>query len=225
MAANTKNIIVGGARVFIGAAAPDGAAAASVGFIGNTNDYWQDGDANAVTDAQSVTEVTDKGVDGWGDDIGFTSEGIDLTVEPEFNDVEVDQLLDSAILFKTSQRLSFATTLTEATLTNLAVAIGQADPAAHSDPGDAGSTQTLGLSGGALGEFPREIGLVAVANGPRSYPLSGSERIFEAFRAISVESVTAPVKRSEVTQYPVSFRCLPASDGAYMKVVDRIYGS
>lgn len=219
MAANTRNIIVGGARIFLGPSSETGS-----GFIGSV-DGWQDAQTNSVTDAQSIAGVAGKGVDFWGDDLGYTSEGIDLSVEPTYNDVEVDQLLDSAILFKTSQRLSFATTLTEATLANLALAIGQQAPTGGTT-GNAGDTATLGLRGGALGEFPREVGLVAVANGPRPANTARTgERIFEAFRAISVESVTAPVKRNEVTQYPVSFRCLPASNGAYMKVADRIYGS
>jgi hypothetical protein len=53
-------------------------------------------------------------------------EGVTLNIEPTFNDVMVDQLLDTARLFKTQQRVTVATSLTEATLENLYVAIGGA---------------------------------------------------------------------------------------------------
>jgi len=241
---SANNIIVGGARVFLGPADATGAA----GYTDATglNGYFATGTnllaTKSVVDGFNTgSSETAKGLSGFATsgfkEVGFTTDGIDLSFEPEFNDVEVDQLLDSAILFKTKQKVTFKTSLAEATLVNLARAIGQKDdesntvgagvyvngataPATWNEVGD---TKTLGITGGALGSFPQEKTIVAVANGPR---VSGKtvERIFEGYRAISVESVGVAVKRNEVTTFPVSFRCLPGTNGRYMKIADRVYG-
>jgi stage V sporulation protein SpoVS len=235
-----NNIIVGGARVFLGPADADG--------VGYTDD------ATLFTVSAALMPVGVSCITGFSGgnvahglaayatsgfkEVGFTSDGFDLSFEPEFNDVEVDQLLDSAILFKTKQKVNAKTSLTEATLVNLARAIGQKDTegvsasdgvvvAGASVPGtwnEVGDTKTLGITGGALGSFPQEKTLVAVANGPRSVAGKTVERVFEAYRAISVESVGIAVKRNEVTSFPVSFRCLPGTNGRYMKIADRVYG-
>jgi hypothetical protein len=234
-----NNIIVGGARVFVGNAAPSG--------VGYTDDSAQFVGPAATVPTGSSAIVGYSGGNvlhglagytaGAFKEVGFTSDGFDLSFEPEYNDVEVDQLLDSAILFKTRQKVNAKTSLTEATLVNLARAIGQKDTegtaatdgvvlggtvaATWDEPGD---TKTLGITGGALGSFPQEKGLIAVANGPRSVAGKTVERVFEAYRAISVESVGVAVKRNEVTSFPVSFRCLPGTNGRYMKIADRVYG-
>jgi hypothetical protein len=233
--ANTNNIIVGGAKVFvrnpsdsasIGSNAVLDAATGRYGkFIrgevtpdGANTGYWQGmSTSESVTHANYATQL--------GTDIGFTNDGIDLSIEPEYQDVQVDQLLDAAVIFKTSQKVSFKTSLTEATLENLARAIGQSVTGSVTGTLTTADTEkTLGLRGGSLGEFPTEVGLVAVANGPRTTVTNGkTERVFEAYRAISVESVGIPVKRNEVTAFPVSFRCLPDSVGAYIIVADRVY--
>jgi hypothetical protein len=242
---SANNIIVGGARVFLGPADPTGAA----GYTDATglNGFFATGTSLLATKSvidgfNTGSSETAKGLSGFASaafkEVGFTSEGIDLSFEPEFNDVEVDQLLDSAILFKVKQKVSFKTSLTEATLVNLARAIGQKDneDIAANNPGvvvggattpgtwnDIGDTKTLGITGGSLGSFPQEKTIIAVANGPR---VTGKtvERIFEGYRAISVESVGVAVKRNEVTSFPVSFRCLPGTNGRYMKIADRVYG-
>lgn len=219
--ASVNNIIVGGARVYVGPAVPN---ASSGGFIGSTDMTI----AGGTQDTGKSVTADGEGLSTYGaTEIGYTSDGIDLNFEPEYLDVEVDQLLDSAILFKTSQKVSFGTTLTEATLQNLARALGRPDSDVNTDDGwsDAGDEAVLGLRGGGLGDFPAERGLIAVANGPRGLVANKStERIFEAFRAISVESVGVPIKRNEVTSFPVTFRCLPESGGAYMKIADRVFG-
>src|SRR6478735_6725436 len=226
------NIVVGGARVFIGPASAAGSAftdsvAANQYFVTGTNLLATESVVQGYNSGGTAT----RGLAGYSTsafkEVGFTTEGIDLSFEPEFSDVEVDQLLDSAILFKTKQKVTFKTSLAEATLQNLARAIGQLDTegVAGGNPGvvtsdatwgdTAGDTRTLGIRGGSLGDFPQERGIVAVANGPRVTGKT-TERVFEAYRAISVESVGVAVKRNEVTSFPVSFRCLPGTNGRYM---------
>ena len=107
---NAKNIIVGAAVVY-------------VGKKGVENNKINVSSANVTAqDPQNVTSVTD----GEWYHLGYTMEGVTLNIEPTFNDVMVDQLLDTARLFKTQQRVSVATSLTEASLENLYVAIGGA---------------------------------------------------------------------------------------------------
>jgi hypothetical protein len=86
-------------------------------------------------------------------------EGVTLNIEPTYNEVMVDQLLDVARLFKTSQSVTVATSLTEATLENLYVAIG-------GQTGANGDYQTA--SAGA------SYNLIANADGTNTSPVSAS---------------------------------------------------
>lgn len=105
---NPKNIIVGAATVYVG---PTGVENSVI----NVN-------ATAAT-AQDPTKVVNGPSASWYH-MGYTMEGVTLNIEPTYNEVMVDQLLDVARLFKTSQSVTVATSLTEATLENLYVAIG-----------------------------------------------------------------------------------------------------
>ena len=107
---NAKNIITGAATVYVGKNGVE------------NNKIYVSSATSTAQDPANVTTVTD------GDwfHLGYTMEGVTLNIEPTFNDVMVDQLLDTARLFKTSQRVTVATSLTEASLENLYVAIGGA---------------------------------------------------------------------------------------------------
>jgi hypothetical protein len=188
MALETKNIIVGAARIFLGK---------TEGSIASLP--TEDPTKSFATILQTTGSST------W-DEVGLTSEGLEVAFEPEYLDVEVDQLLDSAGLFKMRMRVTVRTSFTEATLANLAKALGQK------------STTVVGndlkLPGGSLGEFPVERSFAAVGNGPRNDTLTASntktpERVYYARRAISVEAVTHSLKRDAATVYPVAFRLLP----------------
>lgn len=107
---NAKNIIVGAAVVYAGKAGEENN---KINVTASTRS------------AQIPANVSSVSGGDWYH-LGFTMEGVTLNIEPTFNDVMVDQLLDTARLFKTAQRVSVATSLTEATLENLYVAIGGA---------------------------------------------------------------------------------------------------
>jgi hypothetical protein len=78
------------------------------------------------------------------------------------------------------------------------------------------------LTAGQIGECPVERGLVAVGPGTGDCAASESiERIYVAFRALSIENVTVSAKRDEPTMFEVSFRLLPNDLGSYGKIVDR----
>ena len=167
--------------------------------------------------------------DGWRN-IGYTMNGLEIVFQPDFGEVQVDQFLDVAKLYKQGMQVNLNTTFAEATLENLLFAVaGQnddldADGSATGNDNWSGSS-VLSLSAGDLGECPVERGLVAVGPGTGDCADSStSERIYTAYRALSIESVTVAAKRDEATMFEVSFRLLPDDDTAlYGKIVDRTW--
>ena len=157
--------------------------------------------------------------------VGYTSNGLELQFQPDFGEVSVDQILDVAKLYKQGMRVNLNTTFAEATLENLLFAIaGQDDNLTTGGVGTAfASQQVLDLSAGDIGECPVERGLIAVGPGTGDCALgSAIERIYVAYRALSIESVTVSAKRDEATMFEVSFRLLPEdATGSYGKIVDR----
>jgi len=171
---NPKNIIVGAATVFVG---PSGAENSKV-------------NVTAATDtAQDPTKVVTGPSASWYH-MGYTMEGVTLNIEPTYNEVMVDQLLDVARLFKTSQSVTVATSLTEATLENLYVAIG-------GQTGATGDYQTAS-SGASYNQ-------IAAADGTTSSPTANESVTVSASVAGNVQNVLhmnggalgyAPVERS-----------------------------
>lgn len=186
MAYNARNIIVGAAALYVSAA--EG---------GNT--------ALPASPAAGTSFATAlEGSAAW-DHAGYTSEGLELAYEPDWTDIEVDQLLDSAKIFKTSMRATINTTLVEGQLENLLIAWGQTTGTLTST-----TTETeLGIAAGALGDEPVERSLAAVGPAPRSAGGARRERLYYARRVLSVDSVSVAVRRDEATMFPVSFRLLP----------------
>jgi hypothetical protein len=192
MTYQVRNIIIGAAALYI--SAKDSTAA---NYTAPT--------LPAGTAGQSVTAALDTATTDWRH-AGFTTEGLEVSYEPDYGDVQVDQLLDSAKLFKQSMKVTVKTTLAEASLENLLVAWGQQATTLTSGS----STTDLGIAAGALGDEPVERSLVAVGPGPRSSAdNSKRERIYHARRVLSVEASSHSVKRNEATVFPVSFRLLP----------------
>ena len=158
--------------------------------------------------------------------VGYTSNGLELKFQPDFGEVKVDQVLDVAKLYKQGMQVNLNTTFAEATLENLLLAIArpEADVTIPNSGAFNGET-VLNLSAGQLGECPVERGLVAVGPGTGDCePGNEVERIYVAYRALSIENVTVSAKRDEASMFEVSFRLLPNDSGSYGKIVDRTYG-
>lgn len=150
--------------------------------------------------------------------VGYTMNGLELQFQPDFGEVQVDQLLDVAKLFKQGMQVNLNTTFAESTLENLLFALAGKD----GDLTTVNGNPTLNLNGGSIGECPVERGLVAVGPGTGDCANSDSiERVYVAYRALSIESVTVGAKRDEATMFEVSFRLLPNSNASYGKIVDR----
>jgi hypothetical protein len=194
--------------------------------------------------------------------VGYTNNGLEISFAPDFGEVMVDQLLDTAKIFKQGMKVTLKTTLAEATLENLLLAIAgktsdfgvlnygtsvetaklvtlNAPATAGTAATDAGVTLNgtesntfLNITSGDLGDYPIERGLIAV--GPGTGNSAGyvggtattddqAERVYIAYRAISIDSVTLAAKRDSATAFEVSFRLLPDDNGTYGKIVDRTY--
>jgi len=156
--------------------------------------------------------------------VGYTMNGLELQFQPDFGEVAVDQVLDVAKLYKQGMQVNLNTTFAEATLENLLVALAakEADKSDLTGTGLAAGSMELNLSAGELGECPVERGLVAVGPGTGDCAVGSTiERIYVAYRALSIENVTVSAKRDEATMFEVSFRLLPNDDASYGKIVDR----
>jgi hypothetical protein len=156
--------------------------------------------------------------------VGYTMNGLELAFQPDFGEVAVDQLLDVAKLYKQGMTVNLNTTFAEATLENLlfALAAKPEDLSSATGTGIGAGSSSLNLSAGDIGECPVERGLVAVGPGTGDCaPDLAKERVYVAYRALSIESVTVGAKRDEATMFEVSFRLLPNDAAAYGKIVDR----
>ncbi len=154
--------------------------------------------------------------------VGYTSNGLEIQFQPDFGEVQVDQVLDVAKLYKQGMQVNLNTSFAEATLENLLFALAGKDADLSTSDAWAGVNPTLDLSAGDIGECPVERGLVAVGPGTGDCAAGSSiERIYVAYRALSIESVTVSAKRDEATMFEVSFRLLPNDTASYGKIVDR----
>jgi hypothetical protein len=150
--------------------------------------------------------------------VGYTMNGLELQFQPDFGEVNVDQVLDVAKLYKQGMQVNLNTTFAESTLENLLFAIAGSDSNLTTVAGN----PTLNLSAGEIGECPVERGLVAVGPGTGDCAEgSNLERVYVAYRALSIENVTVSAKRDEATMFEVSFRLLPNDTASYGKIVDR----
>lgn len=222
---DSKNIIVGAAQIFIADSSlkyVDGSTPAEYTFSGLTGGAGlPDLDASASVAWADVMATS--GSANWTN-VGYTMNGLEIQFQPDFGEVQVDQLLDVARLYKQGMQVNLVTAFAEATLENLVVAVAAAD--ADYDDADA-DLKILNMASGNLGEVPLERAICAVGPGsgdPDATGVNKKERIYVANRALSIESVTVSAKRDEASMFEVTFRLLPASNGSYGKIVDRKVG-
>lgn len=222
---NSTQIIVGAAQIFV-------ARNGSLKYIDGTDpaEYSFDGAAgDDIPDFVAGTEYANtlEGASASANwrNVGYTMNGLEVQFQPDFGEVQVDQLLDVARLYKQGMQVNMVTAFAEATLENLVVAIAAND----ADYDDADPDEiTLNMASGNLGEVPLERAIIAIGPGSGDPAATGAnkvERVYVAHRALSIESVTASAKRDEATMFEVSFRLLPADNGSYGKIVDRVVGS
>ena len=241
MAANVKNVLVGAAQIFTSTATGANRPRTDIGASGLN---WQTQKAAGYLNNSS----------DWRD-LGYTTAGLEVSYDPGYGEVMVDQLLDAARLFKQTVKVMLKTELTEGTLENIHLVFGQSD-SVTTYSGSTGSEKTvftagtsatadqsnakLNISGGALGEAPMERSIVAIGQAPGNIGTAGTavdvsavkkkERIYIARRVVQVEVTSHGLKRDSATVFPVQFRCLPDDndlyDGAeYGVIIDRVYST
>ena len=262
---DSKNIIVGAAALFVHSSGPlpDPVTADMPAFA---NESYKD-------------TLMSVGGEKWRN-VGYTQNGMEITITPDFGEVEVDQLLDSAKIFKQGMEVMLNTTFAEATLENLLYAIaaspedlnaGLTDPDANSGlpdtysgvrddalnagqhdstgvgatgisgstekenivaatagyvSGDSDGLDILEINAGNLGECPIERALCAVGPGTGDCEVGSEiERVYVAFRALSMDAVTISVTRDAASTFDANFRLLPANNGSYGRIIDRTYSN
>lgn len=201
---NSSQIIVGAAALFTYEA----------GLLADTDL------PNVVEDVSYKTTLSD---DPDFRNVGYTMNGLEIVFQPDFGEVQVDQVLDVAKLYKQGMQVNLNTAFAEATLENLLYSLaGRDEDLATAASGAFTGNSTLTLSAGDIGECPVERGIVAVGPGTGDCAASETiERVYVAYRALSIESVTVSAKRDEPTMFEVSFRLLPNDSASYGKIVDR----
>lgn len=153
--------------------------------------YHADYGATEPADADVDTPPTSPWVD-----MGGTSGGVTLAVNQELFRMEIDQVVDPVGRRITSRDVTVATSLAEATLDNLARAIGQ----------DPGSIQTgtgyraLDLEGDDPGAEPPYFALLFRGRAP-----AGHWRHVIIRRAYPTEAVETSYQRGGQTLIPVTF--------------------
>ena len=155
--------------------------------------------------------------------VGYTNNGLQITYNPTYDSVTVDQLLDTAKLFKSAMEVMIATEMSEGTLENVLTVFGQGSTTLTGTAGN----QTLGLEAGALGVQPTERQLIAIGQAPTETSTK-SERIYYARRVLSVQQSQFSLARNTPTTFPVTFRLLPDGQTAYAgseygKIIDRTW--
>ena len=156
--------------------------------------------------------------------VGYTMNGLEIQFQPDFGEVQVDQVLDVAKLYKQGMQVNLNTAFAESTLENLVTAlVADADDLSTlSGTGIGAGSQIMDLSAGDIGDIPLERGIVAVGPGTGSALAATEERVYIAYRALSIDNVTVAAKRDEATMFEVSFRLLPNDNASYGKIVDRV---
>jgi len=226
---NARNILVGASPLFLSTIDVNDAdyianAEAGVAITAAANTVGVPAFASGVSYTTSLNAVTQTaGLFGYRN-VGFTNNGLQITYNPTYDSVTVDQLLDTAKLFKSAMEVMIATEMSEGTLENIATVFGQ--PASTLSTSGTGATKkdVLGLEAGALGAAPTERQLVAVGLAPTATSTT-SERVYYARRVLSVQQSQFSLARTTPTTFPVTFRLLPDASYAgseYGKIIDRV---
>ena len=230
IAGNAKNILVGASPLFI-----SNVDVTSTDYKENAEAGSVDAGAfvapTALADGESYTETLNKKTSVttpafYYRNVGYTNNGLQVTYNPSYGSVTVDQLLDTAKLFKESMEVMIATEMAEGTLENVLAVFGQGSATLTSAGTGLTATDKLGLAGGALGESPTERQLIAVGQGPSS-EATLTERVYYARRVLSVQQSQFSLARNAASTFPVTFRLLPSGDSAhtgkeYGFIVDRV---
>ena len=226
---NAKNILVGASPLFLSTIDVNDAdyiqdAAPGVAITAAANTVGVPAFAPGVSYTTSLNAVNQTaGLFGYRN-VGFTNNGLQITYNPTYDSVTVDQLLDTAKLFKSAMEVMIATEMSEGTLENIVAVFGQNASSLTSTGSTTTKQDILGLEAGSLGAAPTERQLIAVGQAPTASSTS-SERVYYARRVLSVQQSQFSLARTTPTTFPVTFRLLPDANYSgqeYGKIIDRV---
>jgi hypothetical protein len=218
MALNAKNILVGASPLYLSTKDSTDATYVENMLDRGTVAFTKGAKASVALEASAAVR-----------NVGFTNNGLQITYNPSYGSVTVDQLLDTAKLFKESMEVMIATELAEGTLENVMAVFGQASSTKSGTLSKGASAndnvdEVLGLEAGALGVAPTERQLFAVGQAPTTVS-PDTERVYYARRVLSVQQSQFSLARNAATTFPVTFRLLPDGNYAgseYGKIIDRV---
>lgn len=174
--------------------------------------------------------------------VGATQDGLEISYEPDYGEVEIDQQKDAALIFNQGLRISINTNLVQGSLYNLMIAWGYHSRrlvdsytgTATDEYNDNVPANLLGAGDSALrlanpDDEVVERQLVVLGNAPK--PATGQnsdrykERIYWGRRVVSMDTSSHSLRKNEATVFPVSFRLLPDptfSGSEYGVIIDRV---
>jgi hypothetical protein len=136
----------------------------------------------------------------WGS-LGGTDDGVTLNVSHEWQNLRMDQIIDSAGKRKTGRTITVATNLVEGTLENLALAL--AETSAIQTGGTGGTAwRALEVSGDDSGAEPTYTALILRGRAPL-----GKRRLFVCRKVLQTEDVESAYKKDDQWLIPVTFEC------------------
>jgi len=226
---NAKNILVGASPLFLSTIDVNDAdyianAEPGAGIAAGAGNVSVPAFATGVSYTSTLNAVDQVAGKFGYRNVGFTNNGLQITYNPTYDSVTVDQLLDTAKLFKSAMEVMIATEMSEGTLENIVAVFGQNASSLSTTGTGQSKVDTLGLEAGSLGAAPTERQLIAVGQAPTA-SATATERVYYARRVLSVQQSQFSLARTTPTTFPVTFRLLPDanySGSEYGKIIDRV---
>lgn len=133
--------------------------------------------------------------------IGFTADGVTMTVKSSFADIKVEEIQGSIIRVPTDQEVVVALNVAEGALADLAAAI----------PGSSLVDTVLTLGGAALQQHRLTL---------KGINPAGRARVIVLTSVNPMGEVAMPYKRGEVSIVPMTFSALVAAGGVFGDLLD-----
>jgi hypothetical protein len=157
--------------------------------------------ANVLVGDATVTVTTISGHPVGPVTIGYTVDGVTLTVRTSFANIKVEEVAGTIIRRITDQEVDVTINIAEGTLDNLAMAI----------PGSSLAGAVITIGGDALSEFS----MVLVGTDP-----AGAARTIALHHVNATGEVGIPFKKGEISVVPVTFSCLVHDLGDFGTITD-----
>lgn len=162
------------------------------------------GPAVLYTGAFGATEPTDALVgsspsaSAWTD-AGGTQDGVEMTIDRDFLEMDVDQLVDMPGRRLTKRDYQVKTNLAEPTLANLSVAMNGGTVTASA------AFQTYDPDDTVAATQPTYKAIILDGYAPQTVAAATMRRRFVIRKVLSIESIESSYKKDEMTLVPVTF--------------------